>query len=184
MPELAQECDTVTVPAAFVSLTGGVDDDVSPQSMIAVWVSCVPASVKLVASVVALPGETGEVAVSAVITGATFENVTFAVEVNGGWNGSVTLIVAVRRASSLHTTVGFAVLVLLGVQTVPGFALVVVNVHEMTTGSPSGSVAVPCSVIGVPSGAAYGPPAFAIGAPSCTVRMRTSSMPGLPFCVF
>jgi hypothetical protein len=89
--------------------------------------------------------------VSAPSDGATFEKVMFATEVTGEWNGSKALSVAVTNASSLHVTVGDSVFVFPSVQTVPGEA-VVANVHEVATGSLSGSIAEPFSVAVPPSG--------------------------------
>src|SRR3954453_20507620 len=108
-------------------------------------------------------------------TGAALPTVICALDATTVWNGSLADSVAVMTASSLQLIVGESVFVAPGVQTVPGFDAVVSNDHDVTIGSPSGSVAVPCSVTVPPSTPVYGPPALTTGAPSCFVMMRTSS---------
>ena len=108
--------------------------------------------------------------------GATLAIVTTALETTAALYGSLTLRLAVTTALSLQVMVGVSVLVLVGVHTVPGEAEVTANDQFVVMKSDSGSVAVPLSVTEPPSTPAYGPPAFATGAWSCLVRMRTSSM--------
>jgi hypothetical protein len=75
--------------------------------------------------------------------GATLWTVTVVESVMLVLTPSLACNVTVTSASSLHTMVGVSVAVLVNEHVVPGSADVIVRVHEMLSGSPSGSVAVP-----------------------------------------
>ncbi len=69
------------------------------------------------------------------------------------------------------------------VQPPPG-SVETANVHPIESGSPSGSVAVPASVTGVPSVPAYEPPALTVGAPfTITVVVAALVPPSLSLTV-
>ena len=70
--------------------------------------------------------------------------------VTAALNGSETVSVASTSASSLHAIVGVSVDVSLETHVVPGLPATAKD-HEMVSGSPSGSEAVPASVSEEPS---------------------------------
>src|SRR4051812_3290068 len=98
-------------------------------------------------------------------TGAAFFTVTVVCDVTGGFTPSLADSVAPSTALSLHVTVGVSVAVAVVLHVVPGSCNVGVIVHPIVSGSFSGSLAVPVRCAAVPSGVAYGPPAFVVGGP-------------------
>src|SRR3954464_4975237 len=124
----------------------------SPQSTLAVCVSCVPASVKVPFSAMLPPTGTGPVVAPTLTnTGGTLLIVTVVSEPTGGLMLSVVDKCAFKTASSLHVTDGVSVLVFVGVHVVPASWSAGVIVQVFVRVLFSGSLAVPVSCFVVPS---------------------------------
>src|SRR6478672_9812622 len=137
----------VTEPEPDASVTVPLVVVLSPQSIDAMCVSCVPGSVNDALSETVAPIAAGLGVSDGVETaGGVFTTVTVVVSLRGVLMPSSTVIVTLTSASSSHVRTGDSVDVPVKVHTVPGPAVTMVRVHEIVSESPSGSAALAPSV--------------------------------------